>query len=80
MNSTYERGTEQWPGPGSLTARELEIARLLTYGLTDAAIGIHLGISVRTASKHVENLRDKLNLRSRWQVAEWAVAHGVRDA
>jgi DNA-binding NarL/FixJ family response regulator len=63
----------------SLTAREVEIARLLTYGLTDAALAAHLGISVRTASKHVENLRLKLEMHSRWQVAEWAVAEGLRD-
>ena len=61
-----------------LTAREVEIARLLTYGLTDAAIAAHLAISVRTASKHVENLRLKLGVRSRWQVSEWAVSQGLR--
>lgn len=71
---------DDWRGrPFGLTAREVEIARLLTYGLTDAAMASHLGISVRTVSKHVENLRLKLQVRSRWQVSEWALKAGLRD-
>ncbi|MFN2463988.1 MAG: response regulator transcription factor [Candidatus Dormibacteria bacterium] len=75
---------EQAASPGRLagprlTPREMEVARLLTLGLSDAGLAARLHISVRTASKHVEHLREKLELRSRWQVAEWAREQGSWD-
>jgi hypothetical protein len=36
-----------------------------------------LVVSVRTSEGHVERIRDKLGLRSRAQVAAWAVEHGL---
>ncbi|GAC1327101.1 MAG: hypothetical protein NVSMB17_00700 [Candidatus Dormibacteria bacterium] len=71
---TWEVAT---PVPTELTARELEIARMLVAGLSDAAIASQLEISTRTVSKHLENLRAKLGLHSRWQVADWIRAEGL---
>lgn len=62
--------------PPLLTPRETEVAHLVAEGLTNRQIGRRLGISERTAERHVENLRAKLGLTSRAQVAAW-VAAGV---
>lgn len=49
----------------SLTAREQEVLRLVGRGLTATAIGHMLGISPRTASKHLENAYAKLGCNNR---------------
>jgi non-specific serine/threonine protein kinase len=63
------------PTPGlqnALTRREWEVARLVGHGYTDRQIAIELVITVGTASVHVHHILEKLGLRSRWQVADWA--------
>lgn len=57
-----------------LTPREDQVARLIADGLTNAAIGRSLGISERTAERHAENIRGKLGVSSRTQVAAWVAA------
>jgi non-specific serine/threonine protein kinase len=52
-----------------LTRRELEIAALLRDGLTDREVADKLFISSRTAEWHVEQILNKLGLRSRAQIA-----------
>ena len=56
-----------------LTRREREIAELLRDGLSDKEISRELRISSGTASIHIHNIRRKLRLRNRTQVAIWAV-------
>jgi non-specific serine/threonine protein kinase len=65
------------PGTTGLTARELQVLRLLADGLTDREIGDALFISSRTASYHVTNLLGKLGLDSRTAAATYAVRHGL---
>lgn len=60
--------------PGPLTAREHQVAELLTQGFTNGEIAAALTISERTAERHLENLRRKLGVRSRAQVAAWVAA------
>lgn len=57
----------------ALSPREQEVAQMVAQGLTNAAIASRLGIAQRTAEAHVEHILDKLALRSRAQVAAWAV-------
>jgi non-specific serine/threonine protein kinase len=54
-----------------ITPREHEVARLIAEGFTNRQIGNRLGISERTAERHAENLRGKLGVRTRAQVAAW---------
>jgi DNA-binding CsgD family transcriptional regulator/sugar lactone lactonase YvrE len=61
-----------------LTRREREVASLVAQGLTNREIATRLFISERTAESHVEQLRSKLGVRSRSQVAAWVTAHGQR--
>ena len=58
------------PGP-RLTVRELEVAELVAGGLTNQAIASRLSVAPRTAESHVENIRRKLQVRSRAQIAAW---------
>ena len=56
-----------------LTTREVEVARLISKGLSNREIADELVIAERTAEAHVTHLLNKLGLRSRAQVAVWAV-------
>jgi two-component system, NarL family, nitrate/nitrite response regulator NarL len=53
----------------ALTARELQIARLVGAGLSNKEIARQLGIGVATAKSHVHNVLTKLNVERRSQVA-----------
>jgi DNA-binding CsgD family transcriptional regulator len=57
-----------------LTARQGEVAALVSEGLTNREIGARLGIDERSAEGHVERIRIRLGVRSRAQIAAWWVA------
>jgi len=61
----------------SLSSRELEIAALVTRGLTNREIAGTLAIGTRTVDTHVEHILRKLNLGSRAEIAAWAVDQQV---
>lgn len=58
-----------------LTARELEIARLVGDGLSNRDIARTLVLSPRTVENHVQRVLVKLDFRSRTQIAAW-IARG----
>ena len=57
-----------------LTAREYEVARLVTQGRTNAEIAEELSIAPKTASSHVEHILAKLGASRRTEIAVWASA------
>ena len=61
-----------------LTGRELEVAGLVAEGLTNQAIASRLSVAPRTAEAHVENIRRKLQVHSRAQIAAWVTEHRLR--
>ena len=63
------------PGSSLLTARELQIIRLLADGLSNKDIARRLVIEVATTKSHVHNLLEKLNLARRGQAAFWLRQH-----
>jgi predicted ATPase/DNA-binding CsgD family transcriptional regulator len=63
--------------PAGLTPREVEVLCLLVEGLSDKEIAEELGMSRRTASKHVETILGKLNVPSRTAAATYANRHGL---
>jgi DNA-binding CsgD family transcriptional regulator len=62
-----------------LTQREQEVVRQLAATRTNREIADELVIAVPTVERHVANILNKLQLRSRAQVAVWAVDHHMRD-
>jgi predicted ATPase/DNA-binding NarL/FixJ family response regulator len=58
-----------------LTPRERQVAALVASGRTNRQIGRVLGISEKTAEVHLHHVMSKLDVRSRAEVAAWAVAH-----
>jgi DNA-binding NarL/FixJ family response regulator len=56
-----------------LTARELEVARLVAEGKSNREIAEQLFISARTAQTHVTNILTKLGLESRAALAAYVV-------
>jgi DNA-binding CsgD family transcriptional regulator len=47
-----------------LTAREIDVVRLLARGCSYAQIGERLGISVHTVTSHIKNSYRKLEVRT----------------
>jgi predicted ATPase/DNA-binding CsgD family transcriptional regulator len=60
-----------------LSRREREVAALVAEGMTDRQIGQRLFISERTAEGHVLQIRNKLGLDNRAQVATWFTRRAV---
>jgi DNA-binding CsgD family transcriptional regulator len=52
-----------------LTPREADVLRWVAAGKSDAQIGVILGISPRTAQKHLQNLYEKLGVENRTAAA-----------
>ena len=64
------------PGPGVLTRRERDVAILLGHGLTtNREIAAALVITEGTAATYVQRVLNRLDLRTRAQVAAWAAGH-----
>jgi DNA-binding NarL/FixJ family response regulator len=57
---------------GELSKREIEVLRLLGYGLTNAEIAARLYISTKTVATHVGHIFDKLQVRNRAEAATFA--------
>jgi putative nucleotidyltransferase with HDIG domain len=68
------------PAPSrQLSERELQVIRLVAIGRTNREIGDLLGISPRTAQKHVMNVYAKVGLESRAGLALFAMEHSLLD-
>ncbi len=63
-----------------LTPRERETLALVARGHTSSEVGEILGISVRTVETHRANIMDKLQLRNRAELVQYALDHGLLDA
>jgi two-component system nitrate/nitrite response regulator NarL len=64
-------------GGGALTGRELEVLALLADGFSNKGIATKLGISVRTAETHRENLSHKLNILTVAGLTKYAITHNL---
>lgn len=63
-----------------LSARELQVLRLVTAGRTNRSIASELFISERTVHRHVSGIFDKLGVHSRTEAATYAVEHRLLQA
>jgi NarL family two-component system response regulator LiaR len=65
--------------PEALTARELEVVRLVAQGRSNHEIAQALVISEKTVKTHISNVLGKLQLGDRTQLAIYAIRHGLVD-
>jgi DNA-binding NarL/FixJ family response regulator len=68
---------KQPTSPNGLTAREVEVLRLLAQGLTSAQIAERLVIGVVTVNFHVRSIYSKLGVTSRAAATRYALEHGL---
>ncbi len=61
--------------PDGLTAREVEVLRLVAQGLTDAHIAEQLVISPRTVNNHLTSIYSKIQVSSRAAATRYAMEH-----
>jgi DNA-binding NarL/FixJ family response regulator len=61
-----------------LTAREVEVLRLIAQGWTDAQIAEHLVISPRTVNRHTTSMYSKLGVSSRAAATRYAMEHHLQ--
>jgi len=59
-----------------LSARELEILRLVGGGLGNRQIAARLHLSVHTVKNHVRNIFERLDVKSRWSAVSRARDQG----
>ena len=62
---------------GGLTAREVEVVRLVAAGKTNRAIAADLILSEKTVARHVSNIFTKLGLSSRAAATAYAYEHDL---
>ena len=74
---TKENRQQRPPAIEQLTAREIEVFRLLSEGLSNAEIGRRLFISGTTVKTHVTRVLQKLDLRDRAQAIVLAYQTGI---
>ncbi len=80
MSMAIERGIRR-PGPADvLTAREQEVLKLLTCGITsDRELCERLHITQNTVKYHIRNILSKLGRRNRAQLVAYALGHQLAD-
>ncbi len=64
-------------GPAGLTAREVDVLKLLALGLSNKQIAARLVISPKTAGNHIEHIYTKIGARSRASAGLFAMQQGL---
>lgn len=65
--------------PAPLSARELDVVRVVAAGATNREIAQALFISLSTVKTHLESIHAKLGVRNRLEIAAWAWGSGLMD-
>jgi HD-GYP domain-containing protein (c-di-GMP phosphodiesterase class II) len=63
--------------PARLTEREAEVIGLLARGLQTKQVARALGISIKTADRHIQNAYGKIGVSTRAAAALFAMEHGL---
>jgi HD-GYP domain-containing protein (c-di-GMP phosphodiesterase class II) len=71
------RGSRRTPWSAGLTAREVEVLRLVAQGRSNREIAAELFIAEKTARNHVERLYAKLGVNNRTQATLAAIDRGL---
>src|SRR5499433_3745332 len=71
------RAARRREGPAGLTAREVDVLRLLARGMSSREIASQLVISPKTARNHIEHIYVKIGASSRATASLFAMQHGL---
>ena len=63
--------------PAGLSAREVEVLRLVATGMTNAEVAENLFLSSRTVGWHLASIYRKLGLHSRTEATRFAAEHNL---
>jgi DNA-binding CsgD family transcriptional regulator len=80
LEAAGHRRAARPPSPGGLSAREVEVLRLLALGLTTKQVAAELSITPKTADHHVQHIYGKIGVSTRGAAALYAIEHGVLPA
>jgi DNA-binding CsgD family transcriptional regulator len=84
LGAAGHRVARRREGPAGLTAREVDVLRLASRGLSAKEIAARLVISPKTARNHIEHIYAKIGVSSRAGASLFAMQHGLlpdlRDA
>ncbi len=80
LHAAGHRGPRRREGPAGLTAREVDVLRLVAYGLSTKQIAGRLVIAPKTAGNHIEHVYTKIGVSSRAAAALFAMQHGLLPA
>jgi ATP/maltotriose-dependent transcriptional regulator MalT len=72
-------GRESAENREGLSARELEVLRLVAQGRTNREAAEELFVSEHTVARHLANIYTKLGVRSRAGATSWAYSRGLLD-
>lgn len=71
------RPAQKTPVPNALTAREVDVLRLVAKGLSNREIAVQLTTTEATIKTHVSSILSKLQLANRVQATLYALQEGV---
>jgi HD-GYP domain-containing protein (c-di-GMP phosphodiesterase class II) len=77
LGAAGHRVSRRREGPAGLTAREVEVLRLLTRGLSNKQVAKTLVISPKTAGNHIEHIYSKIGVSTRATASLFAMQHGL---
>jgi len=67
----------RYPDPADLSAREVEVVRLIVAGMSNKEISASLHLSEKTIKNHVSRIFTKFNCTARTQAAVYALRSGL---
>ena len=79
LRAAGHRARRRREAVAGLTARELDVLRLLARGYSNKQIAHELNISRKTAGNHVEHIYTKLGVSNRALASLFAAQHGLID-
>jgi HD-GYP domain-containing protein (c-di-GMP phosphodiesterase class II) len=77
LGAAGHRMARRREGPGGLTAREVDVLRLASRGLSTKEIAARLVISPKTARNHIEHIYAKIGVSNRAGASLFAVQQGL---
>jgi HD-GYP domain-containing protein (c-di-GMP phosphodiesterase class II) len=77
LGAAGHRVSRRRGGPAGLTAREVEVLRLLARGLSNKEIAERLVISPKTVGNHIEHIYAKIDASTRAAASLFAMRHGL---